>query len=101
MINLRFDGTNRQRVEACSAAAGRFARKLLQNTEDYKAVELLGPAKALWEKIKGRYRYQMLIKGSDLKSQRLFAAKVMAYISKHAKAQGVRLSADIDPVFIL
>jgi len=88
------------RVEACAKEAGVSARQLLLSSDDFKTVEILGPASALWEKIKGRYRYQMLIKGSNLKCQRLFVSKLMAYFSGNAKTQGVRLTVDVDPLFI-
>ena len=100
IINIRFDGTSRMRVEACAKEAGVSARQLLLSSDDFKTVEILGPASALWEKIKGRYRYQMLIKGSNLKCQRLFVSKLMAYFSGNAKTQGVRLTVDVDPLFI-
>jgi primosomal protein N' (replication factor Y) len=100
IINLRFDSTSRISVEACAKEAGVFARQLLSNSDDFKTVEILGPARALWEKIKGRYRYQMLIKGSNLKCQRLFVSKLMAHCSGNAKTKGARLSVDVDPLFI-
>jgi len=87
-------------VEACAKEAGVFARQLLSNSDGFKTVEVLGPARALWEKIKGRYRYQMLVKGSNLKCQRLFVSKLMAHCSGNAKTKGVRLSVDVDPLFI-
>jgi primosomal protein N' (replication factor Y) len=100
IINFRFDSTSRMRVEACAKKAGVFARQLLSNSDDFKTVEILGPASALLEKIKGRYRYQMLVKGSNLKCQRLFVSKLMAHCSGNAKTQGVRLTVDVDPLFI-
>ncbi len=60
IINIRFDGTSRQRVESCAKEAGKFARQLLSGGDYSRTVEVLGPASALWVKIKGRYRYQML-----------------------------------------
>ncbi len=102
IINIRFDGTSRQSVESCALKAGKFARQLLSsNGDDYKTVELLGPAGALWEKIKGRYRFQMLVKGSNLKFHRLFVSKILGYCSQYTKGQGVRVAVDVDPLFIM
>jgi len=100
IINLRFDGTSQMRVKACAKEAGVSARQLLLSSDDFKTVEILGPASALWEKIKGRYRYQILVKGTNLKHQRLFVSKLMAHCSNNAKTQGVRLTIDVDPLFI-
>ena len=64
-------------------------------------VEILGPAAAPWGKIKGKYRYQMLLKSPHLQSLRLLASRILNHAQPRLKASGVSLSVDVDPVFIL
>jgi len=101
VINLQFDSTSRSRAESCAAAAGQFARELLADKMYRDHIEVLGPAGALWQKLKGRYRYQMLIKGAGLTELRRFTAAAVAFCSDRSRAQGVRMTIDVDPVFIV
>jgi len=101
LINIRLDGTNEKRVEACSRAIGDNARKLLQKALPGDAPEILGPARAPWEKIKGRYRYHMLLKGSSAHRLRLFAQKVLEQTDGVIKKSGVKVVLDIDPLLLM
>lgn len=100
IINIRFDSTSRARAESCAGAAGKFARDLLAADPGRPGIEVLGPASALWQKLKGRYRYQMLIKGGGVKPLRDFTARLLAFCNDRTRAQGVRVTIDVDPVFI-
>ncbi len=101
IINFRFEGPDRSVVENCSRKFGSFARHLLECSGQGETVEILGPARAPWEKIKNRYRYQMLIKDDNLRRLRLFASRVIEKGGGHVREKGVRLIVDVDPMFIM
>jgi primosomal protein N' (replication factor Y) len=101
IINIRFEGPSRTRVEACSREIGNLGRQLLESSGSRQAVEILGPARAPWEKIKGRYRYQMLIKGSSIQRLRSFTSKVLEQGMAHVKEGGINLIVDVDPLFLM
>ncbi|MEI6126939.1 MAG: primosomal protein N', partial [Pseudomonadota bacterium] len=74
ILNVRFEGTNKNRVEDCSRRIGELCARLLKQASPREALEVLGPARAPWEKIQGRYRYQLLIKGGSSQNLRSFIA---------------------------
>ena len=101
LINFRFEGRSKAHLEVCIKKAGYMARKL-QKHPDYKAtIEILGPAQAPWEKIQGRYRYQMLIKGNHFHRLRTFTSNLMDILKVPIKTYGARFIVDVDPLFIM
>lgn len=101
LINFRFEGRSKAHLEVCIKKAGYMARKL-QKHPDYKAtIEILGPAQAPWEKIQGRYRYQMLIKGNNFHRLRTFTSNLMDILKVPIKTYGARFIVDVDPLFIM
>jgi primosomal protein N' (replication factor Y) (superfamily II helicase) len=101
MINFRLEGNNMERIISCARELGNTAEQLRARGRLTAAVEILGPSPSPWGKIKGRYRYQMLLKSAHLQSLRLLASRVLNHAQPRLKASGVSLSVDVDPVFIL
>ena len=61
-------------------------------------VRLLGPAPAPIARLRGRYRYRLLLKSADRKALRAVAAHVSQHLEQSGRA---RASLDIDPVGML
>ena len=57
-------------------------------------VEVIGPAESPIAKIKGRHRWQLLLKGEDPRILRNLAMELLA----KAAATGLDIKVDIDPV---
>lgn len=91
---LRLEGPKEYQVIKASAilkaAAGRAAGKA-----DNK-IAFLGPAPALLARVKNRYRWQMLVKGHDVKTLHRFVSDLKRSFSEKAP-QGVQLCVDMDP----
>jgi len=78
-------------------AVARGMAKLLADEAQERGVELRGPAKAPMERVRGRWRFMVLLLGSD--------AKHLAHLCRMARAarfpSRIDLSVDVDPVAVL
>jgi primosomal protein N' (replication factor Y) len=77
-------------AEAVAKSLGRDARS--------EELRVLGPAPAPIERIKRRYRWQVLVKSRQLRTMRSALTRMRAEIGPHAERQHVSLAIDIDPV---
>jgi primosomal protein N' (replication factor Y) len=98
MINLRFSGLGRGRVEESAAAAAALAR-ILSETSGGR-VEVLGPAPAPRAKLRDRWRWQVLLKSDSLKALRELCSGVISRRPGLLRP-GVRLEIDVDPSSLL
>ena len=101
IINLRFEGKHRPEVEGCSEKIGNLCRCLLDDSGMKDTVEILGPARSPWEKLKNLYRYHMVLKGSNLQLLRAFTGRVLEQAGGYAKQKKVKLIVDVDPMFMM
>ena len=102
LINFKLEGTSKTKTAACADRLGTFAQALWKKGSRYqKEVEILGPATSPWEKIKGKYRYQMLLKGFPRTTLRSFASQLLDQIPQMVKGSGVAFFVDVDPVSLL
>jgi primosomal protein N' (replication factor Y) (superfamily II helicase) len=91
IINLRLSSIKKDALLEEAHRLGKMARKLsarLGNT-----AEIIGPAESPLAKIRGRFRFQMLIKGQDINALHQIAREI---INKNKNSQ-VRITADVDP----
>ncbi|SHJ96028.1 primosomal protein N' [Desulforamulus aeronauticus] len=95
LIRVLFSGIN----EADVLAAAHWWQGQLTTTKQssgFQKIEILGPAPAGIPKIKDRYRWQLIIKGSISKEIRSVAAQVLEQAGLRFKQ--VAVSIDVDPV---
>ncbi|WP_273483240.1 replication restart helicase PriA [Desulforamulus ruminis] len=95
LIRILFTGLN----EADVIGAGQWWRDRLVNENgaaNYQGIEILGPAPAGIPKIKDRYRWQLMIKGSVSKEIRQITRSVLEQAGIRFKQ--VSVSIDVDPV---
>jgi len=92
---VRVDGTNERRVidsiNGLKAAIERIVKSKRM------AIQALGPAPALVSKVRGRHRWQMLLKGADLKTLHSVAGALKVIFEKQ-KDNGASLILDMDPL---
>ncbi len=99
LINLRFSGKNRKRVETSANLAVSILKKAALSYS-FKGLEILGPAPSPLSRIKGRYRYQVLIKGLSLADVR----KACSFVLQHKTTlcpSSVKMDLDVDPQRLL
>ncbi|CAG0957536.1 partial Primosomal protein N', partial [Anaerolineae bacterium] len=91
---LRVDGVNEARViESINGLKKAFERL----SKGKANIQALGPAPALVSKVRGRHRWQMLLKSSDLKTLHSLAGALKALFEKQ-KTPGATLTVDMDPL---
>lgn len=93
LINVIVCGENEKNVEEVSKETAKFIRKRLHEGE-----EAFGPAKAPINKLKGNFRYQIIVKGKNPENIR---KAVVSALEPVVKLGRVRISVDIDPYNML
>ena len=91
IINLRLSSVKKDALVEEAQLLGKLAKKL--SARQGNIAEIIGPAESPLAKIRGRFRWQMLIKGKDVNALHQIAREI---INKHKNSQ-VRITADVDP----
>lgn len=98
LCNIRIDGLKEERViGACNILKATAQRLLKKEGLD---LSVLGPAPALLSRIKNRYRYQMLIKGSNVKDLHRFI-KGLKTAFEARRFSGAGITIDMDPISLI
>jgi primosomal protein N' (replication factor Y) len=84
-----------------SAAAGKIAAIAARLLGTTPGLRILGPAPAPIERIRQRYRWQVMVKATAPREMRAALAAMRAEVAAHAARENVRLAIDIDPVNML
>ncbi|MFQ5586649.1 MAG: primosomal protein N' [Thermodesulfobacteriota bacterium] len=91
---IRVEGNREEQVVRAITEMKRTGEKATQ-----RGIDILGPAPAFLARLKGKHRWQMLIKGEKVRPLHAFLANVKAEFDRK-KYQGVTLTIDVDPVEI-
>ncbi|MDD5722180.1 MAG: primosomal protein N' [Syntrophales bacterium] len=92
MVNLVISSTNEAAAADCAKKLHPVARDMAQLGGGTVAV--LGPAEAPLYKVKGRYRWQLLLKGKNIPALHSLAEQILGY----NKDSTLRIKVDVDPV---
>ena len=92
MVNLTISATNEARITSCVKNLNTVARDLARQAGG--SISVLGPAEAPLSRVKGRYRWHMLLKGNDIKALHALAGNILA----NTRETGLRIRVDVDPV---
>jgi len=99
LVNLRLDGPNPEHVEASAQALLKKIRAIQSGNSKYREhIEILGPAPSPIEKLRSRYRWQLLLKGKQISPLIGLATAVRETFTR---ARNVRLHIDVDPYNML
>lgn len=97
LVALFFSGREEAKVEA---AAEQAAQRLREGAEA-RGIEILGPAPQTPPKVRGRFRWHVLLKGTRGAEARAAAREALDHHEGPGRSAGVRLVADVDPVDVL
>jgi primosomal protein N' (replication factor Y) (superfamily II helicase) len=91
---VRIEGADARATSALAATVARLLTKCAPGDQ----IRVLGPAPAPIERIKGRYRWQVMLKSRELRPMRAALAAMRTELGDRARRDGVMLAIDIDPV---
>ncbi len=94
---VRIEGAEPQLVRGAAEAVA----KSLAKGSTPEGMRVLGPAPAPIERIKRRYRWQVMLKSRELKPLRAAIAAMRAEVGPSAERDDIYLAIDIDPVRML
>jgi primosomal protein N' (replication factor Y) (superfamily II helicase) len=94
MINLQISCVNKDRGWQAAQELGKVVRELSGSAVATEKVNVIGPAEAPLARIRGRYRWQLLLKGSD---SRILHNLVQDIFSRHTLS-GIDVKVDVDPM---
>jgi primosomal protein N' (replication factor Y) len=101
---VRIEGENLEAVSQVATAAAHAlsrAAAAYRRTASPDIIRVLGPAPAPIERIKKRYRWQVMVKSENLTALRTALSAMKATLARRARDSEVYLSIDIDPVRML
>jgi primosomal protein N' (replication factor Y) (superfamily II helicase) len=101
LANLRFDGIDAFRVEALARATAERLRTENLRRPRARQATILGPAPAPLERLRGRYRWQILVKGKDAKTLQSLLRPVADASERRGSGSEVRVCVDVDPYGML
>ncbi len=96
LVQIRCEGPDAGRTERIVRAIAAHLRQLAP-----KGVAILGPAPAPLERLRGRYRWQLLLRGRNGAAVRATAAAGRDALRRQARAADVRVLVDVDPYNML
>jgi len=95
LVHLRLEGPQPQEVKAKAKMLGEELRERRQRDAKFQEkIEILGPAPAPIEKLRGRYRWHILLKGKTGPSLLEFASQAQEILPR---SRSMRLHIDVDP----
>ncbi len=95
MVNIRFSSQHEKILYEFVKHIDKKARRFLSDIP-VDSLEILGPSKCPIYRIKNRYRWQMILKSSNLKILHSFVKRLFILIEE--KSTKVRFTIDVDPV---
>jgi len=93
LINIRLEGEDPDKVRNLAHGMTTLAGKLCRTR---RTVDVLGPAPAPLAKLRGRYRWQFLLKGPDVETLHAFCNRLLSK-ARQTGIKAVRISVDVDP----
>jgi len=101
LINFRLEGNTPAAVERVAASLAHLFRDLQRRKEFASGLEMLGPANCPLHRLKGRWRWQILLKGKGWGPLHAAAERLLTRAEEELSLSGVRLIIDVDPINML
>jgi primosomal protein N' (replication factor Y) len=100
LVTLRVTGESEKGTEAAAREAARIGAALLKSPSA-RGIDLLGPSPAPLARLKGKFRWHMLVRGKSPQQLHRFVQDLRTRAEEGRKMPGVTLDVDVDPIFIL
>jgi len=100
LANVRISGNNEEMIERFVKRLGMTGAKIRMTNKTYKShLDLLGPCRAPLARVKGRYRWHLLIKSDRTEALHRFLGELLE--KTDLESTGIQLEVDIDPVSLM
>lgn len=99
LISYRIQGTQLARVQETARLLAQRALLLKERQPSYQSIEVLGPAEAPIARLRGQYRYQLLLKSTSPQVLGAFSRTLIG--DQEWLETGTRITIDVDPVNLL
>ncbi|MGE0763957.1 MAG: primosomal protein N' [Bdellovibrionales bacterium] len=96
---IRLQGPTLDKAENAAKLLQRRAQSLVASRDEYRTIRVLGPAPAPIAKLRGKFRFQALLKGQEPAVLRAFCRQLLA--DGAWLPSGTKAAVDIDPVNML
>jgi len=96
LVLLRFEGEDAARTQTAAAQCAEQLRAAAPRGAAPRGVAVLGPAPAPLSRLRGRYRWQILLRGKSGASLRRLVTDLVAP-DRRARPADIRLTIDVDP----
>ncbi|MDX2447967.1 MAG: primosomal protein N', partial [Desulfobacterales bacterium] len=102
MIQIILSGRDKIEVRRQSQALGSACNTLFRNDKNFReTIVMMGPIEAPYAKIASRYRWQILFKGNQTGLLHSYIHDLMAQNPSLISNRHVKITIDIDPVFMM
>lgn len=102
MIQYRITGSDKIKTRDHAQSLGQHCRDLLARDKKQKmAIEVLGPIEAAIAKIARQYRFQILLKGMNVRQLQLFSRTMMLENPSLFNQRNIGVAVDVDPFFMM
>ena len=95
LIGIHFSCPKKAEGKKAVAAIGKRARELAVTIADGK-INVIGPAESPLARLRGRYRWQMLLRGKEIGPLHLLAEKLL-----EGAGSGLEIQVDVDPIHFM
>ncbi len=99
LVSLRIQGTKLGQVEGAAGLLARRANALKSQFPQYEQVEILGPAEAPLSKLRGVFRFHLLLKAPNNGVVNPFCRQLLG--DQEWVPNGIKILIDIDPMSLL
>ena len=99
LVSFRIQGTHLGKVEETAGLLARRAHSLKAQFPQYASMEILGPAEAALAKLRGQFRYHLLLKTNQGSVANPFARQLLG--DQEWIPSGIKILVDIDPMNLL
>ncbi len=101
LINILISGSDEGRVQEEAARIERFLRTNVESDYLSGIVDILGPVPAPLSRLRGKYRWHILLKADDALSVKRFLKDNIDYILPKESRGDLGVAIDVDPVSLL
>jgi primosomal protein N' (replication factor Y) len=99
LLSFRIQGVHLGKVEETARLLAKRAHSLKMQFSQYQGIEILGPAEAPLAKLRGMFRFHLLLKGPQASVINSFARQTIG--NEDWMQNGIRILIDVDPMNLL